>query len=85
MPFKLIKKIGGIITRRFQKQGFKTTLVWFYARGLPFMTGVPMVLNTSFHENEPVVCKPAEARACFLRTRMDMLVLGDWIVRRTSA
>jgi hypothetical protein len=43
LPFKLIKKIGGIITRRFRKQGFKTTLVWFYARGLPLMTGVPMV------------------------------------------
>lgn len=43
MPFKLIKKIGGIIARRFQKQGVKTTLVWFYARGLPLMTGVPMV------------------------------------------
>ncbi len=39
-------------------------------------TGVPMVLNTSFNENEPVVCKPEEALACFLRTKMDVLVLG---------
>jgi len=46
------------------------------------VTGVPMVLNTSFNENEPVVCRPAEALDCFLRTRMDMLVMGDWIVRR---
>jgi len=46
------------------------------------MTGIPMLLNTSFNENEPVVCKPEEALACFLRTKMDMLVLGDWIVRR---
>ena len=46
------------------------------------LTGVPMVLNTSFNENEPVVCKPAEALDCFLRTRMDVLVLGDWIVER---
>lgn len=45
-------------------------------------TGVPMVLNTSFNENEPVVCRPEEALDCFLRTKMDVLVLGDWIVRR---
>ena len=45
-------------------------------------TGVPMVLNTSFNENEPVVCTPAEALDCFLRTKMDVLVMGDWVVRR---
>lgn len=47
------------------------------------LTGVPMVLNTSFNENEPVVCRPEEALACFLRTKMDMLVMGDWVVRRS--
>lgn len=46
------------------------------------LTGVPMVLNTSFNENEPVVCQPQEALDCFLRTRMDLLVLGDFLVRR---
>jgi carbamoyltransferase len=46
------------------------------------MTGVPMVLNTSFNENEPVVCTPDEALDCFLRTRMDLLVMESWIVRR---
>ena len=46
------------------------------------LTGVPIVLNTSFNENEPVVCRPEEALDCFLRTRMDVLVLGDWLVRR---
>ena len=46
------------------------------------LTGIPMVLNTSFNENEPVVCRPEEAIDCFLRTRMDLLVLGDWTVRR---
>jgi carbamoyltransferase len=45
-------------------------------------TGVPMVLNTSFNENEPVVCTPQEALDCFLRTRMDLLVLGNCTVRR---
>jgi carbamoyltransferase len=45
-------------------------------------TGVPMLLNTSFNENEPIVCTPAEALDCFLRTRMDMLVLGNRLIRR---
>jgi carbamoyltransferase len=49
------------------------------------MTGVPMVLNTSFNENEPVVCSPVEALDCFLRTRMDVLVLGDFMVSRNGA
>ncbi len=46
------------------------------------ITGVPMVLNTSFNENEPVVCRPEEALDCFLRTRMDLLVLGDIMITR---
>ncbi len=46
------------------------------------MTGVPMVLNTSFNENEPIVCRPEEALDCFLRTRMDLLVLGDYFIER---
>jgi carbamoyltransferase len=46
------------------------------------LTGVPVVLNTSFNENEPVVCRPEEALDCFLRTRMDWLVLGNRIVSR---
>ena len=46
------------------------------------LTGVPMVLNTSFNENEPVVCRPEEALDCFLRTKMDVLVMGNWFVSR---
>ncbi len=46
------------------------------------MTGVPILLNTSFNENEPVVCKPSEALDCFLRTKMDVLVLGNWYIER---
>ncbi|MFZ1088183.1 MAG: carbamoyltransferase C-terminal domain-containing protein [Xanthobacteraceae bacterium] len=41
-----------------------------------------MVLNTSLNENEPVVCTPQEALDCFLRTSMDLLVLGDTMVSR---
>lgn len=46
------------------------------------LTGVPILLNTSFNENEPVVCRPQEALDCFLRTDMDVLVLGDTIIER---
>jgi carbamoyltransferase len=45
-------------------------------------TAVPIILNTSFNENEPVVCKPEEALDCFLRTKMDILVLGDFFIER---
>ncbi len=46
------------------------------------LTGVPLVLNTSFNENEPVVCRPEEALDCFLRTKMDALVMGNWFAAR---
>jgi carbamoyltransferase len=45
-------------------------------------TGVPVVLNTSFNDNEPIVCRPEEALNCFLRTRMDALVLGNFLITR---
>ena len=48
------------------------------------VTGVPMVLNTSFNENEPVVCEPRQALDCFLRTRMDMLVMGHAVLCRAN-
>jgi carbamoyltransferase len=46
------------------------------------LTGVPVVLNTSFNENEPIVCTPRHAIDCFLKTRMDVLYLGNHAVRR---
>lgn len=47
-------------------------------------TGVPIVLNTSFNENEPIVNTPTEALDCFLRTKMDCLVLHNVIIRRNA-
>jgi carbamoyltransferase len=46
------------------------------------LTGVPIVLNTSFNENEPIVETPAQALDCFLRTKMDAIVLNTTLVRR---
>jgi carbamoyltransferase len=49
------------------------------------ITGVPVILNTSFNENEPIVDTPDQALDCFLRTRMDAIVLGTMIVRRVAS
>src|SRR5579862_2820812 len=57
-------------------------LYWRLIKEFGEQTGVPVVLNTSFNENEPVVCTPREAIECFLRTRMDALVLGNHLVRK---
>jgi carbamoyltransferase len=46
------------------------------------LTGVPMLLNTSFNENEPIVDTPEQALDCFLRTKMDAIVVGDTVIRR---
>ena len=46
------------------------------------ITNVPILLNTSFNENEPIVCNPKEALDCFLRTKMDILVLGNYVLYR---
>ena len=48
------------------------------------LTGVPVILNTSFNENEPIVCTPHEALECFRKTRMDVLYIGNYAVRRES-
>ena len=45
-------------------------------------TGIPLILNTSFNENEPVVCYPEQALETFLRTKMDLLVMEGWMIRR---
>ena len=57
---------------------------WKLIKAFETRTGVPMVLNTSFNENEPIVCTPADAVACFVKTNMDLLVLGDLVIRRAD-
>ena len=58
---------------------------WRLIREFANLTGVPVVLNTSFNDNEPIVCRPEEAIECFLRTKMDVLVLGDTLVRKANS
>jgi carbamoyltransferase len=48
------------------------------------LTGVPVILNTSFNENEPIVCTPRHAIDCFLKTRIDVVYLENYSVRRRS-
>jgi carbamoyltransferase len=59
-------------------------LYWKLLRAFGDLTGVPIVLNTSFNDNEPIVCRPEEALDCFRRTRMDVLVMGNLILERKS-
>jgi carbamoyltransferase len=69
---------GRLQTVTRESNGIYYALISAFARA----TGVPMLLNTSFNENEPIVCGPQEAIDCFLRTRMDRLVLGRHVVQR---
>ena len=48
-------------------------------------TDVPVILNTSFNENEPIVCQPFEAIECYLRTKMDVLVIGSFYCKKDLA
>ena len=54
-------------------------------RAFEQITGVPVLLNTSFNENEPIVDTPQQALDCFLRTRMDAIVVGNTIITRKAA
>ena len=60
-------------------------LYWKLLRAFGDLTGVPVVLNTSFNDNEPIVCRPEEALDCFRRTQMDVLVLGNIFLEKTAA
>jgi carbamoyltransferase len=60
-------------------------IYWALIRAFADRTGVPVVLNTSFNENEPIVHRPEEALDCFLRTRMDAIVLGRSLVSKRES
>jgi carbamoyltransferase len=53
-------------------------------RAFQRLSGIPVVLNTSFNENEPIVCAPEEAIDCFKRTRMDVLAIGPYLVLKAE-
>jgi len=57
---------------------------WKLIRRFSEVAGVPVLLNTSFNENEPIVNSPREALDCFLRTQMDMLVLGSFTLTKSE-
>jgi carbamoyltransferase len=60
-------------------------LYWELLRAFEKRTGVPVLLNTSFNENEPIVLRPEEALDCFLRTDMDVLVIGNRALEKRPA
>ena len=47
-------------------------------------TGIPVILNTSFNENEPIVCAPDQAIDCFKRTRVDALAIGPFLAMKSE-
>jgi carbamoyltransferase len=55
-------------------------LYWQLINAFKDRTGVPVVLNTSFNENEPIVCNPDEAVGVLERTKMDALAIGNYLV-----
>ena len=70
-------------TARLQTVSRNTNPVyWKLLRAFGDQTGVPVVLNTSFNDNEPIVCRPEEALDCFRRTQMDVLVVGNFILEK---
>ena len=60
-------------------------MYWQLIRAFDDLTGVPVLLNTSFNENEPIVERPEQALDCFLRTDMDVLVMGHHLLEKTGA
>ena len=70
-------------TGRLQTVDKKTNKLYYeLINSFKELTGVPMLLNTSFNENEPIVNTLEEAINCFLRTKMDLLVIGNYILKR---
>jgi carbamoyltransferase len=59
-----------------------TPRYWSLINAFKQQTGTPVVLNTSFNENEPIVRTPAEAIDCFMRTKMDALAIGNYVVTK---
>jgi carbamoyltransferase len=59
-------------------------LYWKLIRKFGDLTGVPVLLNTSFNENEPIVHTPAQAIDCFLRTKMDVLSIGSYLLLKSE-
>ena len=68
---------------RLQTVSERTNPVYYrLIREFAAITGVPVVLNTSFNENEPIVDTPEQALDCFLRTRMDVIVVNNFVIQR---
>ncbi|MDW8365909.1 MAG: carbamoyltransferase C-terminal domain-containing protein, partial [Abditibacteriales bacterium] len=57
---------------------------WQLLKEFVALTGVPVLLNTSFNIQEPIVCTPEDAINTFLRSKVDYLVLGNHVVRRET-
>ena len=83
---EIAKKVPSVVhvdnTCRVQTVGKKDNHFYNLIEKFNEFTGVPILLNTSFNENEPIVLSPIHAYDCFERTSMDCLILENWIVSR---
>ena len=59
-------------------------LFWQLIKEFEHLTNIPVLLNTSFNENEPIVCDPEQALECFLRSGLDVVVLGPYVIERAG-
>ena len=75
-------RLRGIVPVTFHH--LRTAYDQFAIRAFEAHTGVPVLLNTSFNENEPIVERPEQALDCFLRTDMDVLVMGPHVLSKAG-
>jgi len=72
-------------TGRLQSVSYEENPLYYdLIRAFERKTGIPVILNTSFNENEPIVCTPDQAIDCFKRTRMGVLAIGPFLVLKTE-
>jgi carbamoyltransferase len=64
--------------------GEENPLYYDLIRAFERKSGIPVILNTSFNENEPIVCEPEEAIGCFQRTKMDAIAIGPFVALKSE-
>jgi len=62
----------------------ENSLYYDLIRAFERQTGIPVILNTSFNENEPIVCEPEQAISCFQRTKMDVIAVGPFVASKSE-
>ena len=86
-PLDLLSRVtpGATSSARSSVSRETNPLYWDIIEAFRKRTGCPVIVNTSFNvRGEPIVCTPAQAFACFMRTEMDCLVVGDFLLLKSE-